>query len=260
VNRWPIRFASATALGLLAACSGAPRRSPAPGRAAIAAAALAPVAAKSGGAPPGGATATPIPVQAAAGYAAALGAMRAGRTAQARSALQTLASRYPQFNGPLLSLGMLELAAARLPQAEAALRRVLAREPENPAANDELGMVLRRLGRFRAAESAYARAIAARPDDAAAHLNLGILYDLYLGEPRRALAEYQRYLAIAGKDPRVEDWVIEVRRRIGVAAPPATPGTAAPVAPGAAPPATPSTAAPVAPPAAPAAHPPKEPT
>ncbi|NNM60866.1 MAG: tetratricopeptide repeat protein [Steroidobacteraceae bacterium] len=161
-----------------------------------------------------------MPAPAAAGYATALAAIKAGRSVDAELELKTLAMQYPRLNGPILNLGILYLNSARLPAAEAAFRRVIGRDPRNAVANDELGIVLRRLGKFQAAERAYQRAIAAQPDYAPAHLNLGILYDLYLGEPHKALAQYQRYLAIAGGQKQVENWVIELRRRIGAPASP----------------------------------------
>ena len=45
-------------------------------------------------------------------------------------------------------------------------------------------------------------------------LNLGILHDLYLGDGARALALYDRYLALSpGGDATVSKWVADLRRR-----------------------------------------------
>jgi tetratricopeptide (TPR) repeat protein len=58
-------------------------------------------------------------------------------------------------------------------------------------------VLYRESGDYGHAEQAYRKAIEVRPDDAAAHLNLGILYDVYLGHPAEALAQYREYQRIA---------------------------------------------------------------
>ena len=42
-----------------------------------------------------------------------------------------------------------------------------------------------------------------------------MLYDLYLAEPQKALAEFERYIAIAGENKQVAGWVVELRKRVG---------------------------------------------
>jgi tetratricopeptide (TPR) repeat protein len=107
-----------------------------------------------------------------------------------------------------------------LPEAEAAFKSVLARNPANAVAGNELGITERRLGKFTDAEAAYLHAIEAEPDYASAHLNLGVLYDLYLGEPQKALEQFERYVAIAGENKQVAGWLAELKKRVGVAAAP----------------------------------------
>ncbi len=51
------------------------------------------------------------------------------------------------------------------------------------------------------------------------YLNLGVLYDLYLSEPQKALEQFEHYLALAGENKQVAGWVIELRKRVGAAAP-----------------------------------------
>jgi hypothetical protein len=46
-------------------------------------------------------------------------------------------------------------------------------------------------------------------------LNLGVLYDLYLGEPQKALEQFERYVAIAGENKQVAGWVAELHKRVG---------------------------------------------
>ena len=148
--------------------------------------------------------------------------MKSGRSTDAELEFKQLAVAYPQFAGPQLNLGLLYLHDSRLPEAEAALKAALGVNPGNPVVGNELGIVERKLGKFSEAEAAYQRTISADPNYAPAHLNLGVLYDLYLGEPQKALEQFERYIAIAGENKQVAGWVIELRKRVGVP-PPAAP-------------------------------------
>jgi Flp pilus assembly protein TadD len=132
-----------------------------------------------------------------------------------------LSVAYPEYAGPELNLGLLYLRDSRLAEAEAAFKAALQRRPNNAIAANELGMVERMLGKFAPAEAAYVQAIAAEPNYAPAHLNLGVLYDLYLGEPQKALDEFERYISIAGENKQVAGWVVELRKRVGAPPPPA---------------------------------------
>ena len=171
----------------------------------------------------------PIPPGAAAEFARALQSMKTGNATDAELDLKQLTMEYPTYKGPQLDLGILYLGSGRLAEAQAEFQAVLAHSANDPIANDELGMTLRRLGKFSDAEAAYLRAIAARPDYLPAHLNLGILYDLYLDHPHKALAQYQRYVALGGGDKHVPGWIIELRHRVGLPAPtPPPPAKAAP--------------------------------
>ncbi|HEX3915350.1 MAG TPA: tetratricopeptide repeat protein [Steroidobacteraceae bacterium] len=229
------RFASLSALALIAGCHSAPTQptrahapaasnAAAPGSAAAAGGPATAAPANGAAAPANGAAApaadaTPIPPRASQQFSQALQMMKSGRNTDAELEFQQLSVAYPQFAGPQLNLGLLYLHDSRLPDAQAAFKAALKDTPNNPVAADELGIVERKLGKFTEAESAYLSAIAADPNYAAAHMNLGVLYDLYLGEPQKALEQYERYIEIAGENKQVAGWVIEVRKRAGAAAP-----------------------------------------
>jgi len=244
VSNWSNRFVSAAALALLAACGGTPRRAPpAPAQAAQvpvadtapgAAAGTQPAGAKASGTQAAGplpetkaaanapaAQDSPIPDRAAQQFAQALQLMKAGRAADAELEFKEMSLAYPEYAGPELNLGLLYLRDSRLAEAEAAFKTALERSPTNPVAGNELGIVERKLGKFAQAEAAYAQAIAAEPNYAPAHLNLGVLYDLYLGEPQKALDQFERYISIAGENKQVAGWVVELRKRVGAPPPPA---------------------------------------
>jgi tetratricopeptide (TPR) repeat protein len=226
VYRWSNRFSSPrlvaavsmlAAVSILSACRSSPSEE--------APAAVHPpsgsgdAAAPSAGAPVGAASGAPVPPQASQQYAEALKLMKAGRTAEAQSQLKQLAGAYPTLAGPEVNLGLLYLQASQLPEAEAAFKAALERSPGNAVAGNELGITERKLGKFAEAEAAYQRTIAAQPDYAAAYLNLGVLYDLYLAEPQKALEQYERYIQLAGDNKQVAGWMVELRKRVGAAAP-----------------------------------------
>jgi len=168
----------------------------------------------------------PVPPQAAAAYADALRLMRAGRSGDAELSFKQLAMTYPQFAGPEVNLGLLYLQGSHLTEAEGAFKAALERNPGSAVAGNELGIVERRLGKFTEAEAAYQRTIAAEPDYAPTYLNLGVLYDLYLGEPQKALDQYQHYIQLAGDNKQVAGWMVELKKRVGAPAPPAKKETA----------------------------------
>jgi len=89
-------------------------------------------------------------------------------------------------------------------------------DPKSAVAYNYLGIAYRHLGKFTEAEAAYRSALNIDESYALAHLNLGVLCDLYLQQPERALAEFQRYLELAAApEPQVAAWVKELQRRAG---------------------------------------------
>ena len=104
----------------------------------------------------------------------------------------------------------------------ATLEAALAANAKQPQVANQLGIALRKAGQFTKARAAYERAIeldAGAASAANATLNLAILHDLYLGDSARALALYDRYLAMTtGGDATVAKWVADLKNR----KPPAT--------------------------------------
>jgi tetratricopeptide (TPR) repeat protein len=119
--------------------------------------------------------------------------MRAGNQSEAEAQFHELALAYPSFAGPDINLGILYRKAGRLVESEQALKAATARNSASAPAWNELGVTLRLRGEFAEAAAAYEHAIAADANYAPAHRNLGVVLDLYLGEPERALTEFERY-------------------------------------------------------------------
>lgn len=73
-----------------------------------------------------------------------------------------------------------------------------------------LGLERLRRGEFKQAEEAFLRAQQMNPADAEACYNLGVLYENYLGDRKKAIEYYQRYidLAAGAEDTvQVKSWI-----------------------------------------------------
>lgn len=113
---------------------------------------------------------------------------------------------------PEISVALAALAAGRYAEAEG----LLAQAAPAPAAWTAIGVARRQLGRMAEALEAYDGAAMLAPEDPLPVLNRGVLFDLYLDLPDAALADYERYQAMAGQpDVQVTAWITEVKRRSG---------------------------------------------
>ena len=156
----------------------------------------------------------PVSPQAQRAFDDATRALRAGRTDEAERGFRALVQSNPELGGPHANLGIIHRQAGRLPDAVAALEAAVRLSPKQPVYLNQLGVALRAAGQFDKAREAYDKAIALDPNYAAPHLNLGILHDLVFGDSARALALYDRYLALSpGGDGMVSKWVADLKNR-----------------------------------------------
>src|ERR1700722_14233812 len=163
------------------------------------------------------------PPAARADFARSLRYMRAGNATEAELGFKQVALQYPQFAAPLVDLGLLQRKQGQLEQAEESLKSAVGHESGNALAWTELGVTQRMRGKFKDAASSYEQAIAADPRYAPAWRNLGVVSDLYLDDPQRALKAFEQYKSITGEDKPVSSWIAELRQRLGIKAPEATP-------------------------------------
>lgn len=157
-----------------------------------------------------------IPGAARSLFGQATDAMRKKDWRKAEVVLQQLTTEYPNLSGPLLNLGIVYRALDNYSDAETALNNAVKANNLNVDAHNQLGLILREQGRFKDAEQAYQNAIKAWPKHAASHKNIGILYDLYLGQPQKALQHFEIYQYLQAEPNReIAGWIIELRRRVG---------------------------------------------
>lgn len=157
----------------------------------------------------------PVDPAAARAFDAARRALAAGRTAEAERGFVALTKSHPELAGPHANLALIHRQAGKYAEAIAALERAVQLAPGRADLHNQLGITYRMAGEFGKARAAYERAIEADPNYALAWLNLGILEDLYLWDRARALALYERYLALApAGDENVRKWVADLKNRV----------------------------------------------
>jgi tetratricopeptide (TPR) repeat protein len=159
--------------------------------------------------------APPIDPAVARAFDAARRALAAGRTAEAERGFSALTKSNPELSGPHANLALIHRQAGRHAEAIAEFEKAAQLSPRRAELHNQLGITYRMAGQFAKARAAYEKAIEVDPNYALAWLNLGILEDLYLWDRQRALALYERYLALAPSgDDNVKKWVSDLRNRI----------------------------------------------
>jgi tetratricopeptide (TPR) repeat protein len=155
------------------------------------------------------------PERAEADFARALGLLRGGDANQAAIEFQLVSQAYPDLVAPYFNLGIAQRRAGRYADAVTALTSAAERAPNDAIVFTQLGLAQREQGMFREARASYERALAVDPNYAPAHRNLGVVLDLYLGEPEPALAAFEKYKSLSNEDKPVSGWIAELRQRLG---------------------------------------------
>lgn len=128
--------------------------------------------------------------------------------------LQLLVDSYPALSGPCLDLALVYRQLGDDEQAGLWFQRSIDKNASNIGAYNEYGFFLREQGQFVEAKSIYLLALGQWEASADTHRNLGILYDLYLGQPQKALQHYYRYqLLTDDTDQEVAGWIADLGRR-----------------------------------------------
>ncbi|MBW0147523.1 tetratricopeptide repeat protein [Marinobacter arenosus] len=162
-------------------------------------------------------TSEPVPPEAVTRFRKADSLMADEQYREARKAFEAITRDYPDLSGPWVKLGELAEIGERMERAEKSYKKALEVNPENVNAYLALALFQRRSGDFEAARDTYIAALALWKDFPEAHLNLAILFDLYMNQPALAQPHFEAYdFLTSGDNPRVADWLIEIRRRTGI--------------------------------------------
>ena len=111
-------------------------------------------------------------------------------------------------------LGLSWAAKGQFDKAKTEILQALAIRPNIPEVLNNLGTVHMKLGEKAAALSVFERAVTLRPNYAVVRYNLGEV--LEETNPKRALAEYETFLALVEDIPEEEARAAHVQERIKV--------------------------------------------
>ena len=116
-----------------------------------------------------------------------------------------LAEAHHKYGQALFGLGQYEKAKAEMLQS-------LAIRPNTPEIMNNLGSVQQKLGEKAAAQALFEKAVALRPNYAIARFNLA--ESVEASDPKRAVMEYETYLALVEGLPEEADRVALVQQRV----------------------------------------------
>ena len=127
---------------------------------------------------------------------------------------QVLAEQYAEYPGVWTNLALTQYRLEQYEQSLTSLTTSLEINPGFCASFKLKGMVERELGKFQDAENSYLAALKCDPNDADVAYNLGILYDLYLHDLEKALAQYEKAQSLlAEPDATLAVWIPDLQRR-----------------------------------------------
>lgn len=148
----------------------------------------------------------------------ALAFMKSGQDNLARDLLAEIYRQAPDSIGAAINLTLVEMKLDHLDAARKVLEELAVRQPERADIVNLQGVVERKSGHFDKAEHYFIHATELDPELPDPVLNLGILFDLYLGNKRKALDYYERYqelkiLRDGEKDPAAALWIADLKRK-----------------------------------------------
>ena len=147
-------------------------------------------------------------------YDAAQRRLEQGSLQEGVADLLTVAETAPDLAAPQIDLGIAYHVSGDLETAETHLQKALELNPDHPVAHNELGIIFRKTGRFAEARQSYEQALAIYPGYHHARRNLAILCDLYLGDLKCALKNYEAYMSTVPRDDEAKIWIADLRYRM----------------------------------------------
>jgi len=142
--------------------------------------------------------------------------------AAAEAELQKMVDKFPTYSGAAYNLAVLEKKRGNIKKAKEHLKIAITRNDKNLDARALQALIAREEGDFASAEKGYKEILALWGGYLSAYKNLGILYDLYMGDPEKALPYYKKYnYFLAVPDKQVNGYIIDIERRVGAQPAPA---------------------------------------
>lgn len=149
----------------------------------------------------------------------AITAMKNGQVEVAERQFAQIRTQVRNFVPAYLNTALMQRGRGKLDDALNTIDACLAVVTGDPRALSLKALILREQGKFAEAKASYLAAITSDPSYAPAHRNLAVLADVYLDEPALALRHMELYGQLMPNDKDVENWLIEMRRRVQASAP-----------------------------------------
>ncbi|MFT7553915.1 MAG: tetratricopeptide (TPR) repeat protein [Planctomycetota bacterium] len=149
------------------------------------------------------------------GYQQAILALKNNEPRQAIKLLEPLAELSVEQPYILTNLGLAYFQLQDFERAEEFFELALGINDNDAVAHNHLGILQRHKGQFKNALDRYQRAIELDQNYAFAHLNLGILFDIYLQDLDKAMAQYELYLKLTStENSEINGWILDIKRRL----------------------------------------------
>lgn len=162
--------------------------------------------------------------QAISEYQFAVRALQGGNQDLGELQLKNMVEEYPDLSGPAYNLAALNKERGDIEKALEYITIALERNNDNFDAHNLYASIQREKGDFEAAEAVYLDILSRWGGYAPAYRNLGVLYDLYLGDPVKAIVFYRQYnVMLPSPDSQVEGWIVDIERRYKMELPQALP-------------------------------------
>jgi len=153
------------------------------------------------------------PVQAK--FQLGIAAMNEENWDEAKKIFLALTSSEKELSGPWVNLGIIHKHAGNTKQAESDFRQAIDINSLNFDAYNHLAILKREQSMFLEAEKIFQNSIAKWSDNSEAHCNLGILYDLYIGDFKKALYHYKKCEDLNNQpNKQLRGWIVDLERRI----------------------------------------------
>ena len=145
-------------------------------------------------------------------YRDAITLLGSGQLDKAHEALTEFTEDHPHLAGPWANLALIAIKRNKMGEAEKLLTKALERNPNLAQAYNLMAYIEKSRGNIIKARDLYIKAIELKENYALAHYNLALIYDIYMQDIPKAVAHYQKYMALnKTPDKKTAEWVEQLK-------------------------------------------------
>ena len=127
--------------------------------------------------------------------------LRAGKPQSAIKYFRRIAEQLPQDSSCMRMIGRCYRDLGKRDEAFSAFQDAVDRDPKDAFAHFDLGRAFEKKEMWDEAQAEYKEAMAAEPSFKPPYLYMAEVLDYIRDEPKEAIAQYEKFLALGGKDP-----------------------------------------------------------